>query len=302
MSAPAVELLGAHKRYGSVRAVDGLDLVIPRGETVALLGPNGAGKSSTVGLILGLLDPDEGSVRVTGRTPREAVVQGRIGAMLQDGGLTSGVTVGELLDFARSLHRGAPAREELLREVGLEGLDGRLVTQLSGGQSQRLRLALARVGRPDLLVLDEPTVGMDVEARVTFWRAMHDYAREGRTVLFATHYLREAEEAADRTVVLADGRVAADGATREVRARAGARTVRARLEGASPAALKALPGVRTAHLNGDEATLHTSDADATVKRLLALHPEAHDLEVTRADLEDAFLAIVEGGAPLEAAA
>jgi ABC-2 type transport system ATP-binding protein len=289
----ALAMHGVSKAFGSVQAVQEVDLRIAGGETIAILGPNGAGKTTTISLMLGLLNPDAGSVRIQGMPPREAVASGRIGAMLQGGGLTTGVKVRELVRFVHALYPEPRDVDEMLSRVGLADAADQLVTQLSGGQAQRLRLALAPIGNPEMLVLDEPTAGLDVEARRVFWASMHDYAASGRTVLFATHYLKEADEAADRIVVMAGGRIVADGPTAEIKAFAGGRTVRFALGDEPLTGLDALPGVTSTEIRGERVTLHTTDADATTRALLASRPGVHDLEVAREDLEDAFLALTD---------
>lgn len=193
------------KAYGSVRAVDGLSLALRPGETVALLGPNGAGKSTTLDLLLGLKQPDEGRVTVFGTGPREAIVAGRVGAMLQSGGLMEDVTVAELVGLACSLHPRPRPASDVLARAGVAQIADRKVNKLSGGQAQRVRFALATAGDSDLIVLDEPTTGMDVSARHAFWATMREQADQGRTVLFATHYLEEADAIADRVLVLHRG-------------------------------------------------------------------------------------------------
>ncbi len=210
-SASAVQFDGVSHRFGDVLALDGLDLTIRTGETVALLGPNGAGKSTAIGLMLGLLQPTHGAVRTLGMTPRGAVASGRVGSMLQQSGLPSNVRVGELVEFARRLYPNPLALSAVLERAGLTALAGRDVGRLSGGERQRLRFALGIAGDPDLVFLDEPTVAMDVETRRAFWTDMRRSAAEGRTVLFATHYLDEADQVADRIVVLDRGRIVADG-------------------------------------------------------------------------------------------
>jgi ABC-2 type transport system ATP-binding protein len=284
----AVALSGLRKRFGEVRAVDGIDLVISPGEVVALLGPNGAGKSTTVDMLLGLSTPDGGEIGVFGTSPREAVVAGRISAMLQGGALLDDATVAEAVGLVAALHREPMPVERALEQAGIADLAGRKCTKLSGGQKQRVRFALALVCDPDLLVLDEPTVAMDVETRRAFWQQMRAYTGTGRTVLFATHYLDEAEEYADRVVLMRSGRIVADGSVAQVRAAVSGRTLRAVVPGAADLAL---PGVRSAERRGDQITLTCTDSDATVRALLARYPQAHDIEITALGLEDAFLAL-----------
>ncbi|MFF3254483.1 ATP-binding cassette domain-containing protein [Actinacidiphila glaucinigra] len=204
------------KSFGQVRAVDDLSLTLHPGETVALLGPNGAGKSTTLDLLLGLRVPDSGTVEVFGTTPRRAIAEGRVGAVLQSGGLMEEVTVRELVRLACDLHPRAHPVAEVMAAAGLESIADRKVDKLSGGQEQRVRFALATAGASDLLILDEPTTGMDVSARQAFWEAMRGQVKQGRTVLFATHYLEEADAVADRVLVLQGGRLVADGTAAEM--------------------------------------------------------------------------------------
>ncbi|MEV0676394.1 ABC transporter ATP-binding protein [Actinosynnema sp. NPDC050436] len=284
----AVALRGLHKAFGEVRAVDGVDLVISPGEVVALLGPNGAGKSTTVDVLLGLTEPDRGEVSVFGRTPRQAVVEGAVGAVLQSGSLLDDATVG----LVAALHRAPLPVAEVLAQAGIADLAGRRCTGLSGGQEQRLRFALALVPRPDLLVLDEPTVAVDVETRRRFWQAMRAYTEAGRTVLFATHYLEEAQDYADRVVLMRSGRVVADGSVAQVGATVSGRTIKAVVPGFDG---RALPGARSAGTRGDVLHLVCDDSDAALRALLAAYPAAHDVEVTALGLEDAFLALTGEG-------
>jgi ABC-2 type transport system ATP-binding protein len=284
----AVALSGLRKRFGEVRAVDGIDLVISPGEVVALLGPNGAGKSTTVDLLLGLSTPDDGRISVFGGSPREAVVAGQISAMLQSGALPDDATVAETVGLIAALHRRPMPVARALEQAGIADLAGRRCTKLSGGQKQRVRFALALVCEPDLLVLDEPTVAMDVETRRAFWQQMRAYTDTGRTVLFATHYLEEAEEYADRVVLMRAGKIVADGSVAQVRAAVSGRTLRAVVPGAADLSL---PGVRSAERRGDQVTLTCTDSDTAVRALLSRYPTARDIEITALGLEDAFLAL-----------
>lgn len=279
------------KSFGAVQAVDGLDLRIHRGETVALLGANGAGKSTSISLLLGLLAPTAGEVSVLGGSPDRAVAAGRIGAMLQDGGLMPGVTVGGLVDLACRLYSHPRPVAQLLADADLTAIAGRRTDRLSGGQAQRLRFALAIAGNPEVLVLDEPTAAMDVESRRAFWTAIRGYAAGGRTVLFATHYLEEADDNADRIVVIAAGRVVADGTPTEIKAAAGGRSVRFTLGGEPCAGLDRLPGVTEVQVHGGTVALRSTDVEATVRALFAIRDRVPDLEVGGADLEEAVLAL-----------
>ncbi|MFE6662442.1 ABC transporter ATP-binding protein [Streptomyces sp. NPDC057697] len=297
----AVVLTGAVKTFGAtggvVRAVDGLDLSIERGETVALLGRNGAGKSTTIRLLLGLDQPDAGTVRVLGRTAGRAVLDGLVGAMLQDGRPIQRVTVRELVAFVASTYPRPMPVSEALSLAGTTAYADRRVDKLSGGQTQRVRFAVALAGNPELVVLDEPTAALDVEARRTFWESMRAYARRGNTVLFSTHYLEEADENADRIVVVDRGRIVADGTGDAIRSAAGSSLVSFDLAGGPTGGLELLPGVVAVEVCGDRALLRTDDSDATVRELARLDA-IRGLQVSRATLEDAFLALT---APVAAA-
>ncbi|WP_314171927.1 ABC transporter ATP-binding protein [Streptomyces winkii] len=316
---PVVEFAGASKSYGTVRALSDLTVSLHPGETVALLGPNGAGKSTALDLLLGLRPPDPGgTVRLFGGSPRRAVTDSRVGAMLQSGGLMEGVRVRELVGLACDLHPRAHPVEKVLADAGITGIADRVVGKLSGGQEQRVRFALATAGECDLIVLDEPTTGMDVSARQAFWAAMREQAARGRTVLFATHYLEEADAIADRVLVLHRGRLLADGTAADIKNRAGARRISFALDGrgggeparrplagvgtdgttvkaadgtVDEAALRSLPGVTELELSGRTVRMRSADADATVHALYATGLYPRDLEVAHLGLEEAFLTI-----------
>ncbi|MGY1828703.1 ATP-binding cassette domain-containing protein [Blastococcus sp. SYSU DS0541] len=288
-SAPALEIRGLTVRYGDAVAVEDLDLTIPRGQTVALLGPNGAGKSTTVNAVLGLITPAAGELRVLGRDPRAAVRAGSVGAMLQHGGLPSEARVGEVLHLVRRSFPTAWPLEDLVVTAGIDGLLDRPVEALSGGQRQRVLLALALAGAPPLLLLDEPTSAMDVEARRAFWTTMRGLAGRGHTVVFATHHLDEADAVADRVVVVAGGRVIADGTAAEIKTGVGGRTVS--FTAAPGRRFGAVPGITAVTWQGSTVRLATTDADATLRALLA-DGGLPDLEVRGASLEDAVLSLL----------
>jgi ABC-2 type transport system ATP-binding protein len=279
------------KSYGSVRAVRGVDLMIAPGETVALLGPNGAGKSTTIDMILGLTRPDSGSVSVFGLPPDQAVADGIVGGMLQTASLIEFLTVREYVTMVASLYPRPLAVDEVLRLAGAAEFAGRRTNQLSGGQAQRVRFAAALVANPDLMLLDEPTAAMDVEGRHEFWSAMRVIAQQGKTVVFATHYLEEADDYADRIVLLARGRVVADGSATEIKARVSGRVIRATLPGVSLGDLAALPGVTDADRHGDAVTLTCTDSDQAIRALLGQYPAARDIDVQGRGIEAAFLAL-----------
>ena len=276
-------------QQGPVRAVREVDISIGRGETVALLGPNGAGKTTTIDMILGLLEPDAGSVEVLGRKPSAAVSDGLVGGMLQTGALLRDLTVRDLVSMTASLYPQPLDVDEVITLAGLDGIARRRTQKLSGGETQRARFAIALVGNPELLVLDEPTVALDVEGRIGFWSTMRALAGRGKTVLFATHYLEEADAYADRVVLMARGRVVADGPPTEVKALVGSRRIRATLPDVPVAALELLPGVTRAERHGEAIELACSDSDAAVRALLSAYPDARDLEITGAGLEQAFI-------------
>jgi ABC-2 type transport system ATP-binding protein len=291
-TAPVVAFDQVSKAYAAVRAVDGLTLTLRPGQTVALLGPNGAGKSTTLDLLLGLRKPDSGTVRLFGTAPRDAIVAGRVGAMLQSGGLMDEVTVAELVRLACDLHPKPYPPSEVLSRAGIEQIAGRKVDKLSGGQAQRVRFALATAGDSDLIVLDEPTTGMDVTTRQAFWATMREQAGQGRTVLFATHYLEEADAVADRVLVLHRGRLLADGTAAEIKAKAGARRISFDLaDTVDEAALRALPFLTSLTVSGRTVRIQSTDADATVHALYGLGVYPRNLEVAGLGLEQAFVAI-----------
>jgi ABC-2 type transport system ATP-binding protein len=290
-----IRLAGLTKSFrspeGPVHAVRGIDVAIARGETVALLGPNGAGKSTTIDMLLGLAPPDAGSVSLFGRAPRAAVDAGLVGAMLQGGALIQYLSVRELLSMVAAIYPAPLDVDDVLERTGLGPIAGRRTQKLSGGETQRVRFALALVANPDLLVLDEPTVAMDVEARHEFWDAMRAFAARGKTVLFATHYLEEADQNADRVVLMAQGRVVADGPPTEIKGRVGMRTIRATLPNVASGELVELDGVARAELRGDGVLLSCVDSDQAIRALLERFPQARDIEITGAGLEEAFLAL-----------
>jgi ABC-2 type transport system ATP-binding protein len=288
-----IRLQGLTKSFrsseGPVHAVRGIDVSIERGETVALLGPNGAGKSTTIDMLLGLAPPDDGSVSLFDRTPREAVHDGLVGAMLQSGSLIPYLTAREVVTMMAAMYPAPLDVDDVIDRTGIAAIAGRRTQKLSGGETQRVRFALALVSNPDLLVLDEPTVSMDVEGRHDFWDAMRAFAATGKTVVFATHYLEEADAYADRAVLMAHGRIVADGPTTEIKARVGLRTIRATLPEIDQSELGALPGVASADRRGDAVVLRCSDSDRAIRALLERFPASRDIEIAGAGLEDAFL-------------
>jgi ABC-2 type transport system ATP-binding protein len=285
-------MAGVHKHFGPVHAVRGIDLEVRSGEVLAFLGPNGAGKTSTIDMVLGLSAPTTGTVEVFGMAPRQAVCRGLVSAVMQSGGLLKDLTVAETVLYTSKLFAVSRPVEEVLDRAGITAIAGRRVGKCSGGEQQRLRFAMALVPDPELLLLDEPTQGMDVEGRRDFWVAIRQDADLGRTVVFATHYLEEADSHADRIVVVTKGRIVADGTAAEVKAMAAGRTVRATLPGANEDDLRAIPGVDSVERRGPTVLVHSHDTDA-VARYLLNQTSARDLEITARGLEAAFIALTE---------
>src|SRR4051812_22493095 len=289
----AIDLRNLVKRYGALTAVDDLTLQVAPGEIVAFLGPNGAGKTTTIDMMLGLARANAGTVQIYGKSPAEAIARGEIAAVMQTGGLLKDFTVSETVRYTASLYPHARPVAEVLDRAGIGGIADRLVGKCSGGEQQRLRFAMALLSDPRLLILDEPTTGMDVEGRREFWNAIREDATRGRTVLFATHYLDEADAYADRIVLVSGGRVVADGTAAEIKAMSAGRQVTATwagVTGAEAAQLYQVDGVEDVELRGDTLLVRTRDSDAVARHLLSVTP-AHDLQITSRGLEDAFLAL-----------
>jgi ABC-2 type transport system ATP-binding protein len=295
----AVHLSGVHKNFGPVHAVNGIDLSVSSGEIVAILGPNGAGKTTSIDMILGLSQPTSGSVSALGMHPRQAISRGLVSAVMQSGGLLKDFTVAETVEYTASLFVHAEAPADVLKRAGITGIADRRVGKCSGGEQQRLRFAMALLPDPELLVLDEPTTGMDVEGRRSFWSSIRQDAQKGRTVLFATHYLEEADAYADRIVLMRQGQIVADGTSAEIKAMSAGRTVRATLPGASEAELAAIPGADSVELRGDTVLIHATDSDS-VARYLLTSTSARDLEIIARGIEDTFLALTGDAAPAPA--
>jgi ABC-2 type transport system ATP-binding protein len=289
--APVVSFDNVSKRYGNLQAVDGLTLELRHGETVALLGPNGAGKSTSLDMLLALRKPSAGRITMFGSDPYHAVKSGRVGAMLQSGGLMPEVTVRELVTLITKVHPNPEPVEVTLQRAGVAQFADQRVDRLSGGQTQRLRFALAICGKSELIVLDEPTTAMDVETRRTFWASMKEEVAEGRTLLFATHYLEEADQAADRILVINRGRLLADGTPAEIKSRAGAKRVSFRLDKVDEPFLLGLPGLVNLEVRHDIVQIQSSDSDATLYAVLDAGYRPSEIEVQSLGLEQAFIAI-----------
>jgi ABC-2 type transport system ATP-binding protein len=290
-SATIVTFDNVTKNYGQLRAVDGLSLELRGGETVALLGPNGAGKSTALDMLLALRKPSSGRIMMFGRDPYHAVKSGRVGAMLQSGGLMPEVTVLELVNLVSGLQPRPVPPATIMKRAGITEIAEQRVDRLSGGQTQRVRFALAIAGEHELIVLDEPTTAMDVESRQLFWANMKAEAAEGRTVLFATHYLDEADQAADRILVVNRGRLLADGTPAEIKQRAGAKRLSFRLDHVDEPFLLGLPGLVNLEIRGDLVHMQATDSDATLYAVLDAGFRPREIEVSSLGLEQAFLAI-----------
>ncbi|HEY1624733.1 MAG TPA: ABC transporter ATP-binding protein [Streptosporangiaceae bacterium] len=291
--APIVSFDNVSKRYGRLKAVDGLNLDLRPGQTVALLGPNGAGKSTSLDMLLALRKPTGGRITLFGGDPYRAVKEGRVGAMLQSGGLMPEVTVKELVTLVTGFHPNPEPVELTMHRAGVKDFANQRVDKLSGGQTQRVRFALAICGKSELIVLDEPTVAMDVETRRMFWDSMKEEVAQGRTLLFATHYLEEADQAADRILVINKGRLLADGTPAEIKARAGAKRVSFRLDHVDERFLLGLPGLVNLEVRGNLAQLQSDDSDATLYAVLNAGYRPREIEISSMSLEEAFIAITE---------
>lgn len=300
----AVRFEGVHHRYGRHVALRGVDLQVRRGETVALLGPNGAGKSTTLSLLLGLLHPQTGTVEVLGTSPRAAVAAGRVGAMLQTGsgtGLPSGVRIRTALDLVRRMYPDPAPLEWIVDRAGIGTLLDRRAGRLSGGQTQSVRFAIAIAGDPDLVFLDEPTAAMDIVGQRSFWKMIKGFGQEGRTTVFATHHLHEADQVADRVIVVNHGQVAADGPGASLKAAVASKRVRFACPHPDPRLLDRLEGVTDVEVRGTSVELRSLDADATVRALVAAGIGFSDIEVQCVGLDEAFIALTEPGAPAASA-
>ncbi|GAA3137284.1 ABC transporter ATP-binding protein [Planomonospora alba] len=286
---PLARAVEVTRRYGEVVALDRVSLDVRPGELVGLLGPNGAGKSTLINLFSGLRRPTSGRVELLGGSPADPVRRRGIGVTPQETGLPATLRVGEIVDFAAAHYPRSAGRGALLERFGLSGMERRQVGGLSGGQRRRLAVALAFVGDPRLVFLDEPTTGLDVEARRTLWGAVRDFHAGGGTVVLTSHYLEEIEALAERVVVIGQGRVLADGTTDQVRGIAGVRHVTLVCDD-----LPELPGVLRTEREDGLTRLLTSDADALVRALVRADVPFSGLEIRPTSLEEAFLTITSG--------
>ncbi len=287
---PVAQLDQVTKCYGGITALDGLSLALRPGEIVALLGPNGAGKSTAVRLLLGLSAPSTGQARIFGRDPREPQTRTRIGAMLQVGAMPKTLTVREHLDLFRSYYPRPLAMEEIVRIALLEGIEDRLFQALSGGQRQRLLFGLAICGDPEIVFLDEPTVGLDIEARHGLWAQIRSLAARGKTVLMTTHYLEEADALANRIIVINKGRVVSEGTPKEIKSRSARKKIRCSTT-LSTAQIRTIPGVVEAEQSAGVTSVTAGHPEPVLRTMLAWDAELSGLEVVSPGLEEAFLAL-----------
>ncbi|HEY7872100.1 MAG TPA: ABC transporter ATP-binding protein [Rudaea sp.] len=283
-------LNGASKRYGKLKALDTVDLQVRRGEVLALLGPNGAGKTTAISLLLGLLEPDAGEASLFGEEPRSLAARRRIGAMLQTTAVPDTLQVGELIALFRSYYPNPRTVADIVQLAGVSDLLKRRYGKLSGGQQRRVQFALAIAGRAEILFLDEPTTGLDIEARETMWKTIRTLVGEGCAIVLTTHYLEEAEALADRIAVLARGRIVAEGSVAQIRARVAQRRIRC-ISAMDAQAIAQWPTVRSSRSEGDRIEIVADDAETVVRRLLAEDAALSELEVQRAGLTEAFVEI-----------
>jgi len=286
----AAQLIDATKRYGDVEALKGVTLSIELGEVVAMLGPNGAGKTTSISLLLGLRKPTSGKALLFGVDPTDVSARRRVGVMLQESGIPQMLRVAEIVDLFRSYYPAPMSRERAIAMAGLEEKARALVKELSGGQRQRLYFALAVCGDPQVLFLDEPTVGMDVEGRRSFIARIAEFAKLGRTVVLTTHYLEEADQLARRVVVIDRGVIIADASPEEIKGKVAGRRIRFSAHAIDEAQLEGLPATGVT-IDGSSVQLLTNDPVSVLRAVFQRGIEISDLEVTGADLEDAFISL-----------
>ena len=295
ITTPAVELQNVTKNYGSVQALKGVNLRVERGEVVAVLGPNGAGKSTSIALMLGMRRATSGSVLLFGENPRLANHRKRIGVMLQESGVPETLKVRELVELFGRFHDNPMVTQEAIKMAGLADKANTRLARLSGGQKQRVYFALALVGNPDVLFLDEPTTGLDVESRRNFWDQIERQVAQGKTIILTTHNLEEADALAKRIVVINQGQIIADGTPDEIKGSVGGKHVRFRSSNLTIEELGALVGTQPLHLVGSKFEVYTKEPEALLAALFQRGAELSDLEVVGAGLEEAFLTLTSNG-------
>jgi ABC-2 type transport system ATP-binding protein len=290
MSQTVAQLRDAVKNFGAVRALDGVNLDVTRGQVIALLGPNGAGKTTAISMLLGLLRADSGSASLFGAPPQELAARRRIGAMLQTTAVPDTLQVGELIGLFRSYYPNPRTVADIADLAGVGELLNRRYGKLSGGQQRRVQFALAIAGRPEILFLDEPTTGLDIDARATLWKTIRALVAEGCAIVLTTHYLEEAEALADRVAVLAKGRIVAEGSIAQIRGRVSQRRIRC-VSTADTTMIAQWPDVRSAKRDGERLEILSEAAEGVVRRLLAQDADLRELEIQRAGLAEAFVEI-----------
>src|ERR1700681_4139334 len=287
---PAAQLIDATKKYGSVEALKGVSIDIELGDVVAMLGPNGAGKTTSISLLLGLRKPTSGKALLFGLDPSDLNARSRVGVMLQESGIPTVLKVRELVDLFRSYYPKPMSRDRAIAMAGLEEKANAQVKELSGGQKQRLYFALAVCGDPDVLFLDEPTVGMDVEGRRSFIERIAEFIQMGRTVVLTTHYLEEADQLAKRVVVIDRGLVIADASPQEIKSKVAGKRIRFKSSALTEKDLEGLP-LTTSTIADHSVQLLTNQPEAVLRELFRRGVEISELEVAGADLEDAFISL-----------
>ncbi len=291
LAVPAIELKDAQKSFGNVQALKGINLSVASGETVAVLGPNGAGKTTAISLMLGLRRPTKGQAMIFGQNPTHLQSRKRVGAMLQESGVPPTLQVHEVIELFRRMYPSPLSTSEVIALADLESKAKARVGTLSGGQKQRLYFAVAIVGNPDVLFLDEPTVAMDVESRIGFWNQMEFFARRGKTILLTTHNLEEADALANRVIVINQGQIIAEGTSAEIKSHVGGKHIRVPEQALSREAIAALPGVKEVRYAHGVVDLLSDHSDATVEALLRQGVPLSSLEISNAGLEEAFLSL-----------
>jgi ABC-2 type transport system ATP-binding protein len=288
--APLASLIGASKRYGKVLALDAVNLEVRAGEVLAVLGPNGAGKTTAISLLLGLLQVDSGKAELFGMQPRQLAARRRIGAMLQTTAVPEALTAGELITLFRSYYPLPRGLAEIAELSGVGELLKHRYGKLSGGQQRRVQFALALAGNPEILFLDEPTTGLDIEARTRLWKTIRQLVADGCAVVLTTHYLEEAEALADRVSVLARGRIVAEGSVSAIRARVAQRKIRC-ISTLASETIRCWPHVRSVAHDGERYEIVTDVAESVVRKLLDADADLSELEIHRAGLAEAFVEI-----------
>ncbi|MGG2063369.1 ABC transporter ATP-binding protein [Bacillus sp. S14(2024)] len=284
-----IEVNGVSKTFKYKKAVNNVSFTVTKGQIVALLGPNGAGKTTTISMMLGLRDPSEGNVSIFGKSPKHRDVRNRLGAMLQEVSVIDSISVEEAIDLFRSYYTNPIKKQTLLQLSNLESERKQRCEKLSGGQKRRLNFALALAGNPDLLFLDEPTVGMDITSRKSFWDTIRNLASEGKTIILTTHYLEEADALADRILLFANGKVIADGTPDEMKATISQKTISFYAKEEMPTSLlRSLSHVTSVRWHEKRVVLTTDDTDATLREIFNKNLPVMDIAVERGSLDEAF--------------